>query len=317
MSQVLVVVLNYRAAELAIDCLRSLDAEVNATPGLQVIVVDNASGDGSADQLKKAIRSNGWTWASLVELARNGGYSAGNNAALRAALEEPDPPDHLLLLNPDTVVRPGAIESLSGFLDCHPNVGIVGPRLEQPDGTPHLSAFHFPTIASEFEQSLRVGALTRLLYGRWYVPSTSASSTDWVAGAALMVRRGVLECVGLLDEGYFLYYEDVDLCLQARRAGWSCWYLPEARVVHLVGRSTGVTDPRRRARRPTYWFDARRRYFTKNHGRLYAVLADLAAALGLIGWKARLLVERKPDSDPPGLLAGLLGSAIATQRSSG
>jgi GT2 family glycosyltransferase len=317
MPRVLVVIVNYRAAELAIDCLGSLAAEASATAGLRVVVVDNASGDGSAERLQAAIRSNGWTWAGLVKLRRNGGYSAGNNAAIRAALGQPDPPDYVLLLNPDTVVRPGAIKLLSGFLDSHSDVGIVGARLEQPDGTPQLSAFRFPTITSELERSLRVGPLTRLLYGRWYVSPASASPTDWVAGAALMARRGVLESVGLLDEGYFLYYEDVDLCLQARRAGWSCWYVPEARVVHLVGRSTGVTDPRRRARRPAYWFDARRRYFTKNHGQLYALLADLAAALGLIGCKARCLVERKPDPDPPGLLADLVRAAIGPQRSGG
>jgi GT2 family glycosyltransferase len=317
MPQVLVVVLNFRTADLTIDCLRSLAAEVDATAGVGAVVVDNASADGSVDRLKNAIRSNGWTWARLVELAHNGGYSAGNNAAIRSALERPDPPCYVLLLNPDTVVRPGAIASLSAFLDSHPKVGIVGARLEQPDGTPQLSAFRFPTITSELERSLRVGPLTRLLYGRWYVSPASASPTDWVAGAALMARRGVFESVGLLDEGYFLYYEDVDLCLQARRAGWSCWYVPEARVVHLVGRSTGVTDPRRRARRPAYWFDARRRYFTKNHGRLYALLADVAAALGLIGCKARCLVERKPDPDPPRLLADLVRAAIGPQRSGG
>ena len=133
----------------------------------------------------------------------------------------------------------------------------------------------------------------------------------------MIIRREVFEDVGLLDAGYFLYFEEVDFCLKAHRAGWSCWYVPEARVVHLVGRSTGITDPRRRARRPAYWFDARRRYFTKNHGRLYALLADLAAALGLIGCKARRLVERKPDPDPPGLLFDLVRAAVRMQRGGG
>jgi GT2 family glycosyltransferase len=119
----------------------------------------------------------------------------------------------------------------------------------------------------------------------------------------MIVRRQVFADVGLLDAGFFLYYEEVDFCLNARRAGWSAWYVPSSRVVHLGGRSTGVTGASAASRRrPRYWFESRRRYFVKNHGRLYAFAADLAWAAGFAVWRVRRVVQRKPDRDPPYLL---------------
>lgn len=126
-----------------------------------------------------------------------------------------------------------------------------------------------------------------------------------------MIRREVIEKVGLLDEDLYTYFDDVDYCLRARRAGWSTWYVPESRIVHLVGRTTGITDHSQRPkRRPEYWFWARRHYFLKNFGPLYAVLADLAAASGLIIWKARNFIGRRPDCDPPHLLGDLLRHSV-------
>src|SRR5262249_20160029 len=113
----------------------------------------------------------------------------------------------------------------------------------------------------------------------------------------------VFDAIGLMDDAYFLYFEEVDFCLRARRAGWPCWYVPTSRVVHLVGQSSGVTDTKRPARRvPRYWVESRRRYFQKNHGRVYALFADLAWALGFSLWRLRLWVQRKPDNDPPSFL---------------
>jgi GT2 family glycosyltransferase len=118
-----------------------------------------------------------------------------------------------------------------------------------------------------------------------------------------MVRRSVFASIGLLDEGYFLYHEETDFCLQAQRAGWTSWYVPESRVMHIAGGSTGVTT--RNAplkRRPQYWFDSRRRYFTKNHGWAYAVVADLAWSTGLVSKQLRRRLQRRPSQDPPHLL---------------
>jgi N-acetylglucosaminyl-diphospho-decaprenol L-rhamnosyltransferase len=301
-----IVIVNYRTAGLVIDCLRSLVEEVRSLGDCRAVVVDNDSGDGSADRIAAAIAAEGWgTWAEMLPLGHNPGFAGGNNAALRPLFTGPNPPDYVLLLNPDTVVRPGAVRTLAEFLEKHPHVGIAGSRLEDPDGTPQRSAFRFPGVASELEDGLRLGLVSRLLRRRMVAPPVrdDAHPTDWVAGASMLVRREVFEAVGLMDERYFLYFEEVDFCLQARRAGWPCWYVPASRVVHLVGQASGVTDVKRPAkRRPRYWFESRSRYFRRNHGRLYKALSDAAWVCGYALWRARRRLQRKPDTDPPGLL---------------
>ncbi len=125
-----------------------------------------------------------------------------------------------------------------------------------------------------------------------------------------MIRREVFEAVGLLDEAYFMYFEEVDFCLRAARAGWRCWYVPASRVVHLVGQSSGVTDPRLRKRRPAYWFESRRRYFVKNHGAVVAMLADAAWAAGFAVWRVRRFLQRRQDNDPPKLLLDFIRHSV-------
>jgi GT2 family glycosyltransferase len=275
-------------------------------PGGRVVVVDNGSGDGSAETLAEAIHRRSWgEWVQLLPLDRNAGFAAGNNAALRQILAHPRPPDYFWLLNPDTVVRVGAGRVLAEFLNRHPRVGIVGSRLEQPDGTPQRSAFRFPSVLGEWENGFRFGPVSRLLRRHVVAPPVRAEShpTDWLSGASLMVRRSMLEQVGLLDEGFFLYFEEVDLCRRAARAGWRCWYVPESRVVHLVSQSTGVDGgPIRAQRKPEYWFASRQRYFAKHHPRRDAACADVGWAVGFAAWRLRNRFQRKPDTDPPGLL---------------
>ena len=303
---VLVVIVKYRCAGLAIDCLASLEAEAASRPGLTVTVVDNASDDGSAGAIAAAIEGRGWSsWATPLPLTENGGFARGNNAAIAPAMASPAPPHYVLLLNPDTIVRPGAVWSLVDFMDRRPDVGIAGSRLEDPDGTLQTSAFRFPSVLGEIEAGMRFGPVSCLLKQHLVSPPPpkQAGPTGWVAGASMIVRREVFKSVGLLDDGYFLYFEEVDFCLQARRAGWSCWYVPESRVVHLVGQSTGVTDAAtRRKRRPSYWFLARRRYFLKNHGLIKTLAADLAWATSYATYLARAALKRKPSHDPEKLL---------------
>ncbi|WP_406696195.1 glycosyltransferase family 2 protein [Singulisphaera sp. Ch08] len=305
-KSILVVIVNYRTADLVTDCLRSLEAEVDSLPGIQVVVVDNASGDGSVDRLVAAIVENLWEgWASILPVERNGGFAAGNNAAIQPALEAAAPPDYVLLLNPDTVVHGGALRTLYDFMEAKPEVGIAGSRLEDPDGTPQRSAFRFPSVLGEIENGLRFGVVTKLLH-RWVVAPPVpevACRTDWVSGACLLVRREVFDAVGLLDADYFMYYEEVDFCKRAAQAGWPCWFVPEARVVHLVGQSTRVeTGVVARKRQPTYWFASRRRYFQTYLGKYATWLTDLAWASSFASYRVRRVVQRKPDTDPFGLL---------------
>ncbi len=310
----LVVIVNYRTARLTIDCLESLAEELAAHPAARVVVIEGGSGDDSAAQLQAAIASRGWqSWVDLLVRQENHGFAYANNVALRRALDGPAPPDFVLLLNPDTVVRPGAVAALVDFLQKRPEVGIVGSRLEDPDGTPQRSAFRFHTLLSELEGGLRWKVATRLLRRRAVAPSVSenACPTDWVAGASMLVRREVFEVIGLLDEAYFLYYEELDFCLRAARAGWSCWYEPQSRVVHLVGQSSNATNAAAQLRpRPTYWFDSRRRYFIKNYGRLYALLTDAVWAVAYSLWICRSRLQRKTHRDPPRLLRDFLRNSV-------
>ena len=267
LTRLLIVIVNYRTARLTIDCLRSLVAEVRSLPGTYITIADNASGDQSVEEIAGAIATEGWSeWASLLPLEHNGGYAYGNNAIIRVALQSTNPPPYFLLLNPDTIVRPGALQVLVDFMDKHPNVGIAGSRLEDRDGTPQRSAFRFHSVLSELDFGLRIGVVSKLL-SNWVVAPPvceQTCQTDWVAGASMIVRREVFELVGLLDEKYFLYFEEVDFCLRAKKSNWPCWYVPQSRVVHLVGQSSGVTDTKRPAKRlPKYWFDSSDGTFSK------------------------------------------------------
>ena len=302
---VLIVIVNWRTAGLTVDCLRSLADEVAAVPGTRVIVTDNASGDGSVETIRAAIEARGYSsWASVMPLEKNGGYAYGNNAAIRPALAGADKPEYIYLLNPDTVAHPGAIRELVAFMESHPKAGIAGGRSENRDGSARRSMFRFHSVPGEFENGLRLSFVSNLLQRYRYAPPVpdAASEADWVSGASMMIRRQVFDQIGLLDEGYFMYFEETDFCFRAKRAGWEVWYVPTSRIIHLVGQSSGVTGEKRRAkRRPQYWFDSRRRYFLHNHGAAKKILADLAWAGGFAVFNLIRAVRRKPRTDPPWL----------------
>src|SRR5262249_6671991 len=154
-------------------------------------------------------------------------------------------------------------------------------------GTAAYSAHNAPSPLGELEAGARLGPLSRAL-ARFAVtppPQWEAHACDWVSGAALIVRREVLERIGPMDDGYFLYFEEVDYCTRARRAGWEVWFVPQSRIVHLEGASTGIHQVERR--RPRYWFDSRRRYFVKHHGVAGLLAADALWALGRASLAAR------------------------------
>jgi GT2 family glycosyltransferase len=311
-----VAIVNWRTADLAIDCLRSVQSELADVSSCRVFIVDNGSGDGSADKIARAIEANGWSsFVTLLALPGNGGFAVGNNAAIRAAFQqEQRRPTFVLLLNPDTVVRRGAFRILLDFMHAHPTVGIAGGRSEFPDSTPQDCCFRFPNALAEFAYYFRVKLVGLIIANRMPgVPiPTAPIEIDWVSGAFMMVRSAVFDQIGLLDESYFLYYEETDLILRAKRAGWSCWHVPQSRVVHLVGQSSGVTKhDRPRQRVPAYWYQSRSRYYLVNHGRVYAALTDMLVAAALVGWKVRRLVQGRSEIDPPHFLGDLLRNSAA------
>ncbi|XAL98726.1 glycosyltransferase family 2 protein [Phycisphaeraceae bacterium D3-23] len=301
-----VVIVNYRTGELVCDCLDSLVDEARCLPGMRVTITDNASGDGSIDEIAQHIEAQGYVdWAATMPLDENGGFAYGNNAAIRESLARETPPDAVLLLNPDTVARPGAVEALWAFMEAHPDVGIAGSRLEHLDESVQTSAFRFPGFAGEVEEAVRFGPVTRLL-SRWVVaptPPSEAQPCDWVSGASMMVRRAVFEEVGVLDDGFFMYYEELDFIRRAADRGWPCWYVPQSRVVHLVGQASGVTDLKKpQKRRPAYWFAARSRYFRRHHGVAGKLWIDLGWVSGRMFFKMMNTLRRKPTNDPPHLI---------------
>ena len=318
-SSLLIVIVNYRTPSLTINCLHSLVTEVQLLSKTKVVVVDNNSGDRSVEQIESAIATEGWSdWASVLASKHNGGFAFGNNLAIRSALESDNSPPYFLLLNPDTLIQKRSLKVLVDFMEQNPDVGIAGSRLEDPDGTPQCSAFRFHTLFSELDSALRLGIVSKLL-ANWIVAPTISPipcPTDWVAGASMIVRREVFETAGLMDEEYFLYFEEVDFCLQAKKLGWSCWYVPESQVVHLVGQSSGVTNTKTPPQRlPQYWFDSRRRYFLKNHGWLYTALTDLVWLLSFALWRCRRVIQSKPDRDPPHLLGDFFGNSVLLRTS--
>ena len=267
MGSTWIIIVNYRTAELVIDCLHSLSSQVADLAGGRIVVVDNASGDGSVEKLSDTIAREDWSsWAEVMPLARNGGFAFGNNAGIRVALASADQVDYVMLLNPDTFARKGAIKALVEFMDGHPRAGIAGSQLENSNGAVDCSAHTFPSPLSELDGGARLGVLSRLLH-RYTVsspPKAVAHSCDWVSGASMIIRRRVIEDIGLMDENYFLYFEEVDFCRRAHLATWECWYVPESRVMHLEGASTGIRVAEKR--RAKYWYDSRRRFFTKHYG---------------------------------------------------
>jgi N-acetylglucosaminyl-diphospho-decaprenol L-rhamnosyltransferase len=175
-------------------------------------------------------------WSELGDdptAAKKRRFAYGNNAAIApgtvpADQNYNDKPDFILLLNPDTIVRPGAITALLDFMQINPKVGIAGSRLEDPDGTPQRSAFRFHSIAGEFERGIRMGIRHRLLANKMIAPPVTDKPDPLRLGRRREHDRppGGVRKAGLMDEKYFMYFEEVDFCLAARRAGWPCWYVP-------------------------------------------------------------------------------------------
>ncbi|ACL66304.1 glycosyl transferase family 2 [Anaeromyxobacter dehalogenans 2CP-1] len=303
--KLLVAILNFRTTDLTIDCLRSLEPEVAATAGFRVAVLENGSGQPDAyPRLQRAVSEHGWgDWAEVTASPSNLGFTGGNNLLIRRALASDDPPEYVLLLNSDTRVEPRALGALVEHMERTPAAGIGGSTLLSAEGAVQASPFRFGSLAAELDRGLRLGAVSRLL-SRWAVvmrTPAAACAVDWVSGASMILRRTMLDEIGLLDEGLFTYFDDLDLCLRARRAGWETWFVPESRVIHLEGASSGISD--RMRRRPAYWFQARRRFLLKNYGRTYAALADAAFISGFAVWRLRRRLQGKPDLDPPHMLA--------------
>jgi N-acetylglucosaminyl-diphospho-decaprenol L-rhamnosyltransferase len=258
-----VIVVNWNTCELLGACLRSVET-ARQDLAVDVLVVDNGSTDGSVELVRKSFPAD-----ELIANASNRGYAAANNQAIERARGR-----YLLLLNSDAEVETAALRTLVAYADDHPEAGVIGPKLLNPDGTLQPSGGRFPTPASTVASLLGLNRLTgqpRYGTGRDYsVPA----EVDEVSGAAMLIRREVIDRVGGLDEGFAWGYEDVDYCLRARRAGWRVHYVPDAHVMHHWGGTQRLAP----ASTVLKAIAGRRRYFEKHYGRLTASLV-MAATL--------------------------------------
>src|SRR5689334_22008147 len=226
-----VVIVSYRCGPMVRECLQSLRDHPPAG-GMHITVVDNASGDGTAEVVRREFPD-----VRLIALDENVGFSAANNLVLRETTAE-----YVLVLNPDTRLCEGTLDTLLGRMDADRRIGIAGCRLVQEDGSfDHAARRSFPTPASSLGHFLGVGRSDRApaALAAYRAPDVREGPVDAVNGAFMLMRRAMLDEIGLFDEGYWMYMEDLDLCYRAARAGWVTWYEPSVEAVHIKAGTSG------------------------------------------------------------------------------
>ncbi len=287
-----VIVINYRTPDLVEQCVRSMLDDLAALDA-RIVIVDNASGDGSVDALARWRAGLGeGAPVDLIASPENTGFSGGNNIGFNALDAE-----YYLLINSDALVRPGALAALLAAMEARPRAGVVAPRLEDRDGTAQISAFRHHTPLSEFIAGASLSAVTRLMKAHDVpVPvSDTAMEADWVSFACVMIRRAAVDAAGLMDDGFFMYYEDADYCRAVRRAGFEVVYDPSARVVHLRGGSSPVKKRMAQKKRPpAYYYASRTRYFRKSFGPAGLFLANAMWMAGRALGCLRLVAGKAP-----------------------
>mgnify|MGYP005853165105 CR=1 FL=1 len=264
-----VIIVNWNGSELLEACLDAVYRTLD-TVRAEVIVVDNASTDDSV-----AMVGARFPQVRMIQNDVNRRFAAANNQAICESRGR-----YLLLLNSDTEVKPGALSALISLLDTYLNVGVVGPKLLNSDGSWQQSAYRFPTVWGESIMLLGEGVWKPLLGSTYphYPPTEVARPVDWVTGACLMVRRDVVDAVGLIDESFFFYTEETDWCYRIRQAGWLVMYQPEAVVVHHGGGSSGGVSLQRRR----LLYGSKQQFFEKHYGRRAA--NQYGAAVWLTSW---------------------------------
>lgn len=228
-----VVVVSWNVCELLRACLRSVERETAGMP-CDVWVVDNGSTDGSAAMVREAFPA-----VHLIENGRNPGFAAANNQGIRASAGR-----YVLLLNPDAELQEGSLSALCRYLDAHPRAAVAGPQLRNPDGSVQSSRRRAPRLATGFVESTQLQQYWRRswLTDHYYVydrPDDVEQEVEWLQGACLLVRRAAIDEIGVLDEGFRMYSEELEWCLRFRAAGWTVGYVPSAHVLHHGGQSSG------------------------------------------------------------------------------
>jgi GT2 family glycosyltransferase len=302
-----IVIVNWNVRDLLERCLTSLTADsvaggrlvlAQADRECEIIVVDNASSDGSPDMVREQ-----FAHVRLIASDSNLGFARANNRGVAASTGR-----YILLLNPDTEVLPGALGAMVTYMDEHPDIATLGPKLLSPDALEERvqsSRRRFPTLATAFLEStvLQQWSPRNRVLQRYYVQDkddNEEQDTDWLVGACLLIRRKAWEQVGPLDENFFMYSEELDWCRRAKTAGWRVVYVPWATVVHHEGQSSNQVVPARHI----YFQSSKVYYFRKYHGTVagetlrlflvatYAFQLVQEAAKWAVGHKRALRQER-------------------------
>jgi len=287
-----IIIVSWNVRTLLRRCLQSLAPR---GPSLEIIIVDNASSDGSAEMVRTE-----FPHVHLIVNEKNRGFTAANNQGLVLSNGR-----YLLLLNPDTVVVGDALATMVGYMDSHPETGALGPQLCYPDHSLQSSRRRFPTVATALVESTIVQEwwTDNQILRRYYMadtPDDAIQPVDWVVGACLLIRRQVYEQVGGMDESFFMYSEELDWCRRIKNAGWEVVYLPTATVIHHEGKSSEQVVPARHI----HFQGSKVRYFQKHHGTFqaeilrYFLLATYMYQFGreglkwLVGHKRPMRAER-------------------------
>ncbi|MCB0207890.1 MAG: glycosyltransferase family 2 protein [Anaerolineae bacterium] len=299
-----IIIVSWNTRDLLLQCLESVYQEIQAFPQLQIEtwVVDNASTDDSILQVK-----NKYPWVKLILNKDNVGFAGGNNQAIHQSSGR-----HVLLLNPDTVIKPSGLKSLVDFMDYNPQAGAAGSMLLNPDETLQTSCYPAPTLTREFWRLFHLDTIRP--YGVYHMSQWDPSKprgVDVVQGASLILRKEALDQVGVLDDTYFMYTEEVDLCYRLQKKGWLLYWVPQSKVVHYGGQSTQQVA----TKMFLCLYESKLIFIRKHHGWLAAQAYKLTLVLATI---TRLLFSplvlfEKPSKRQQHLkLAGNYGRLLAS-----
>ncbi len=288
--RLVVSIINYKTGDMTLDCIRTVLPELQDMEG-QVVIVDNKSDDGSAEQISDWIAQEGVSdKVHLLRSPTNTGFSGGHNQGMGLIRA-----DYYLVLNSDAVLKPGFVAEILTCADSEPDFGLFAPRIDYDDGTQQISCFRFPSPASELIRGAESRPVTAALAKHRVALDMppAADQIEWASFACILLRDQMVAELGPMDEGFFLYFEDVEYCWRARQAGWRIRYVPEARAIHFRGGSGPVkTLAKARKRLPAYYYASRTRIFAQIHGRGGLLLANLGWLIGRIIAQTRMLAGK-------------------------
>lgn len=265
-----IVIVSYNVSDLLNDCIVSIKKETSCN--YEIIVVDNNSIDNSAEMLKNCHPD-----VRLIQNEMNVGFAKANNQAFKESSGK-----YILMLNPDTVVLNKAIDKLVQFMGEYPDAGAAGPKVLYPDMSLQPNCHHFPTLVMRFADyaGLRRKYPKSRIFGKEFMTYWSYNEikeVDWITGCALILRKTALDQIGVLDENYFMYTEETDICYRLNKAKWKVMFYPDAEIIHYWGKSSSISKEQKSVLNPTikYLLDTKYYFYKKNYGYIHVFLLKL------------------------------------------